>query len=318
MKPEEMAGFMRGVATAVREMLSPLSERLKSVEARSMIPGPQGERGLQGEKGLDGRVGDVGPMGPQGLRGEKGLDGTPGAMGERGEKGEAGERGPIGLSGPKGETGEKGADGSMGDRGPQGEPGPQGPAGEPGPMGPAGERGEKGLDGNPGADGLNGKEGAPGLNGKDADEEAITRRVLAAVEGIVQKAVDAMPKPRDGRDGLPGVPGSIGERGSDGINGKDGLDALGFDDFDVDYDGERQFTFKWQNGERVKSKSFRAPVNIYRGVYAPAKTYEKDDSVTYGGSVWIATQDAPGTPSNGDGWKLCVKRGRDAKAERDD
>lgn len=132
-----------------------------------------------------------------------------------------------------------------------------------------------------------------------AQLDAVTARWELEMErkasDVFQRAIDRMPAPKDGAQGA---------------------DGLGFDDFDVEYDGERKFTFKWANGDRAKSKSFRAPVNIWRGVFAPTASYEKDDSVTYGGSTWIALKDAPGIPGSGDGWRLCVKRGRDAK--RDD
>lgn len=310
MNQGEMAGLMKGVAVVIKEHIgssvAPVIGRIESLEHRSLVPGPQGEKGLDGNHGKngadglhgkDGRDGIDGKDGAPGLDGQKGLDGSPGEVGPQGpmgEKGEAGERGPVGEAGPQGEPGQRG---------------------EKGLDGVNGKDGADGINGKDGAPGLNGKDGADGLHGKDADEDAIVRRVLASVDVMVQKAISAMPVPRDGRDGLPGIPGAPGERGLDGIgrDGKDGTDALGIDDFDVEYDGERAFTLKWANGDRVKAKTFRMPVPIYRGVYGSEKAYEKDDTTTYGGSLWIAMKDAPGTPGNGDGWKLSVKRGSDAK-----
>lgn len=314
MTRDTQAAILRACGKFIKARLETVEIRLKSLEERGAVvhkgidglhgrdglPGPQGEKGLDGRDGLhgkDGRDGIDGKDGAPGRDGEKGLDGLPGErgpQGEKGEKGDVGERGPAGEAGPQGESGERG---------------------EKGLDGANGKDGRDGIDGKDGAPGLHGKDGRDGLNGKDADEDAIVRRVLASVDAMVQKAIDAMPKPRDGRDGLPGVPGATGEKGLDGIgrDGRDGVDGLGIDDFDVEYDGERGFTLKWANGDRSKAKTFRLPVPIYRGVYGSEKVYEKDDTTTYGGSLWIATKDAPGTPGNGDGWKLSVKRGSDAK-----
>lgn len=57
MKPEEMAGLTRGIATAVKEMLAPLAARLKAIEDR---PAPQnGVDGREGKDGLDGKSVDM-------------------------------------------------------------------------------------------------------------------------------------------------------------------------------------------------------------------------------------------------------------------
>jgi hypothetical protein len=52
----------------------------------------------------------------------------------------------------------------------------------------------------------------------------------------------------------------------------------------------------------------------YRGVFSTAETYLRHNSVTHGGSTWIAERDDPGTPAvDGTGWRLAVKRGRDGR-----
>lgn len=144
------------------------------------------------------------------------------------------------------------------------------------------EQKEKGLDGKDGARGPDGSIGPPG------------------------------PPGRDGRDGVPGVPG---EKGVNGINGTDGL---GFDDLAVLHNGERDITFRFQQGSTVKDFTVTIPSLLYRGVYLDAKTYEPGDVVTWAGSTWHC-QDAT-TTKPGDGsaaWKLMVKRGRDGKDGRD-
>lgn len=147
---------------------------------------------------------------------------------------------------------------------------------------------EKGLDGKDGAIGPPGAEGQPG------------------------------PAGRDGRDGLPGVPGLTGEKGLDGVNGKDGADGLGIDDLAVLHDGERTVTFRFQNGHKVKDFQVVFPVQIYREVYTEGKTYERGDSVTWGGSEWYCHEPTLTKPGDGSkAWTLKVKRGRDGKDGKD-
>ena len=56
----------------------------------------------------------------------------------------------------------------------------------------------------------------------------------------------------------------------------------------------------------------------YAGVWQPGGAYEIGDVVSFGGSMWIATQPNRGVknvtqPSGSDCWTLVVKRGRDGK-----
>jgi hypothetical protein len=50
----------------------------------------------------------------------------------------------------------------------------------------------------------------------------------------------------------------------------------------------------------------------YQGVHQRASDYQRGDAVTHGGSLWIATRDAPAgdTPGNGGAWQLAVKAGK--------
>ena len=110
----------------VSAALQPLSDRIKALEDRELVPGPageQGEKGLQGEQGPQGEPGPQGEqgiqgeVGPAGVAGEKGMDGAPGRdgrdglpgiQGDRGEKGDRGDRGEKGLQGDRGAQGEHG------------------------------------------------------------------------------------------------------------------------------------------------------------------------------------------------------------------
>lgn len=137
--------------------------------------------------------------------------------------------------------------------------------------------------------------------------KAFMKLKLAGIESRISSLESARAVvPEPGKDGLDGKDGKDGERGADG---------LGFDDLTMTYDGERTFTFTMQRGEETKSFDFKAPIVLYRGVYSADQEYEKGDSATFGGSVWICqvdnTKSKPGDAS-GD-WKLAVKRGRDGK-----
>lgn len=144
------------------------------------------------------------------------------------------------------------------------------------------ERGDKGDKGDPGEKGDKGDPGVPG---------------------------------RDGRDGLPGVhgePGKDGAPGKDGTDGRDGADGMGFDNLTVEHDGEKCFTFKLSQGDRVKEFKFTLPIMIYRGVFQETDSYTKGDTTTFGGSMWVALNDAPeGKPGLSKDWQLAVKKGRD-------
>lgn len=178
----------------------------------------------------------------------------------------------------------RGEKGDIGDRGERGEKGDPGQDGQMGPVGPQGEPGEKGEKGDPGERGAEGPEGVAG---------------------------------RDGRDGLPGVPGTAGMAGldgKDGRNGIDGKDGAGFDDWIVEYDGKRTFTFGCGSGDKVKKFSFVVPFMLDAGVYKASERYERGDAVTYAGSLFIAQEDTDKRPEEpNSGWRLSVKRGRDGK-----
>lgn len=149
---------------------------------------------------------------------------------------------------------------------------------------PSGEKGEPGQKGDPGEKGEPGADGLPG---------------------------------RDGRDGLPGRDGEKGldgKDGRDGADGKDGADGLGFDDFDMQYDGRRTFSFIFTRGEKVKRFDFRAPLVLEAGAFKADTCYEQGDGVTHGGAYWIAQRDTSEKPGDGcKDWRLAVRKGRDGR-----
>lgn len=116
-------------------------------------------------------------------------------------------------------------------------------------------------------------------------------------DDILQRAIDRMPKPKDGRDGR---------------------DAFDLDSFECSIgDDGRTVTLSFKRGEETISKSIKMPAMLYKGVFSRGTEYSENDVVTYGGSMFIATKDAPdGAPGSSDDWKLSVKRGRDGKDGR--
>jgi hypothetical protein len=69
-----------------------------------------------------------------------------------------------------------------------------GPPGDRGTDGAAGRDGVDGKDGAAGRDGIDGKDGMPGRDGKDVDPTELA----GIVAELVSKAVDTLPKPKDG------------------------------------------------------------------------------------------------------------------------
>lgn len=144
----------------------------------------------------------------------------------------------------------------------------------------------------------------------------------------VQRAVAALPVPKDGKDAA-GVVEALKDDGElvltlqdgrlvrtgirDGEKGKDGRDGFSLDDFDVERGSDgRTFTLKFEQGDTRHEYELTFPVPVYCGVYKEGDAYVPGDMVTWGGSLWhcdAQTKDKPGT----DGWTLAVKKGRDGK-----
>lgn len=147
--------------------------------------------------------------------------------------------------------------------------------------------------------------------------------------------VQAIPVPRDGKDGLDGKPLTLADV-ADWLDGnfakwalpaerrvfelgekavaampkpRDGVDGLSADDIEI---VGRSLRFK-RAGKVIKEATLDFP--MWRGVYDDAETYDAHDMVTFGGSVWIATEgDGTKRPGNeGSAWRLAVKKGRDGR-----
>jgi len=66
-----------------------------------------------------------------------------------------------------------------------------------------------------------------------------------------------------------------------------------------------------REGARVE-RSIRLNHPIYRGIWKEG-AFKKGDSVTFGGSLFIAKRDTDSKPETDDSWQLAVKRGRDGR-----
>lgn len=170
------------------------------------------------------------------------------------------------------------------------------------------------------------------------------------VRPLIADAVATLPAPKDGQSvtvadvepliareverAVAALPGPIGLAGamidrkgalmvtlSDGklidlgrVEGKNGDPGLGFDDLALEQISERSFVVRFNRGEQVKTFTFSMPVMLDRGVFRAGEAYEKGDCVTYAGSLWIAQADTSAKPDGAEsGWRLGVKRGRDAR-----
>lgn len=173
------------------------------------------------------------------------------------------------------------------------------------------------------------KDGANGRDGETPD-----------VDGIIETVLARLPEVKDGRDGVDGKSVTMAdidpvlqaatatwqleferratdtlraaiEKIPEPVNGKDGRDGMSPDDFEVKIDG-RILTFSLRCGEHVVTRELKVPWPLDKGIYRSGSSYEQGDTVTFGGSVWIALKDTHDAPPS-DSWRLCVKKGKDGK-----
>jgi HK97 family phage prohead protease len=64
---------------------------------------------------------------------------------------------------------------------------------------------------------------------------------------------------------------------------------------------------------KIKSLEAELAARTYKEVWDPAVKYSKHNMCTRHGSLWIALEDNPGEPGRSPGWKMAVKKGRDAQ-----
>jgi len=111
----------------------------------------------------------------------------------------------------------------------------------------------------------------------------------------------------------PPVPGPPGEPGPAGAQGDPGADGVGFDDLQVDFDGDRTIALAFVRGDERKAFPIVLPFLRYQGVFAQGTAYQVGDVVTHSGSAWHCQVETDRTPGNSDDWRLMVKQGRDGR-----
>lgn len=333
--------FVDGLHQYIERALGPITHRLKALEDREPAQGEKGDTGPQGDPGAKGEPGD------------RGQDGERGEMGERGPQGERGEPGkdaePISVSDVArallSDDGLKAlVDLHVAEAVAESLPVAVAKHFEANPV-RDGKDGEAGMKGDKGDAG---EKGDPGANGADAvvtpemvrsallSDETLLDQAIQRSSGMVRDCVSkwlSEHPPQDGKDGV-GIAGAVVNRsgelvvttsdgrahnlgvvvGKDGDKGANGADGVGFDDMDMEYDGERSITFRYRKGEREVVRKFEIPLVISRGYYRAGEKYRKHDSVSSGGSTWIALEDTDQRPDTGvPAWMLAAKAGRDGR-----
>lgn len=173
-------------------------------------------------------------------------------------------------------------------------------------------------------------------------ESVPVEEVRKMIDEAVAAAVAAIPPAQDGRDGQAGrdalqiellpeidlaksyARGTYARhaggmwRAFEATKGLHGWECVveGIAELRIDQPGGREFTLvaRTSSGAEV-SKSIKVAALVDRGVFRAEEAYEAGDGVTWGGSFFIAQKDAPiGKPGEPgcNGWRLAVKRGRDA------
>ncbi len=188
-------------------------------------------------------------------------------------------------------------------------------------------------------------EGAPGKDGNDGKsiDESQVKNWITDVVGIAVAQIE-IPQPKDGADGksftmddaVPVIESILEsniskwaldferraqdllQKCADRIpipkNGVDGKDGFGFDDLSLEDDGAGNLKFIFLRGDQKKEFAVRVPVFIDRGVFKEGTSdYLKGNGVTWGGSFYIAQKDNPvGKPCDtSEDWRQAVKKGRD-------
>lgn len=148
---------------------------------------------------------------------------------------------------------------------------------------------------------------------------AMCERCLAEV-----RAVALLPGPQGekGERGEPGKSGPIGDRGAKGEPGRNAADLTLLQGY-IDERIAMIFkaaTFTTPDAGRTLHATFDGTTHEIKtatlldaGVWREG-TYQRGDTVSHGGSMWIAQQDTDTKPDTADcHWRLSVKRGRDGK-----
>ncbi len=163
-------------------------------------------------------------------------------------------------------------------------------------------------------------------------EETIAKELAVIIkEQVAQcldqvKAIDArltMVETREPEKGERGERGEKGERGDVGLrgetgipgrDGKDGRDGKNGETGPQGVQGEPGMAGK-DGAPGIDGKDGAGPSRgRHRGSWTGSEHYHQDDTVSCGGSGWIAlVEGAKGRPGDSKDWQLFVKKGRDGK-----
>jgi integrin beta 3 len=161
------------------------------------------------------------------------------------------------------------------------------------------------------------------------------REVVAeAVVPLAARIAELEARPVEKGDaGPPGPQGQIGDRGEKGDQGRDGRDAADLmliyshiteQVTEVVAGALKTFSINSPDSGRTLQAGFGSNVHqIKTGIPLDAgvwteRTYAAGDSVSHGGSSWIAQKETSAKPGKSDDWRLAVKRGADGRDYRPD
>lgn len=201
------------------------------------------------------------------------------------------------------------------ERGERGEPGQKGDTGEPGPQGEPGQTGMDGADAVVDYDHV--VEALKGIHGEfvarfELDLERKAGEFERSCMDRVQKAIDAIPPPKEGPPGPKGDCGPAGQKGDPGPSGKDGLSI---ESLTREYDPvthEIVETWRAPGAEVVKSLRFPAGGIRPAGYWKERTAAKSGEAWTHEGTLWIAMRDTSDKPSiESKDWVIGARKGRD-------
>ena len=132
-----------------------------------------------------------------------------------------------------------------------------------------------------------------GRAGNDGAIASLREKLL-----VHQTEIEALKakEPQPGRDGLPGAPGPAGRDGRDGAPGADGL---GFDDLQLEFDGERRVTFKLLTVSGLRSCRQSSCLARFTGASIAQRPAMSVAIPCPWGSIWCSKTDTCEKPGNG-------------------
>ena len=173
---------------------------------------------------------------------------------------------------------------------------------------PIGLEGPSGPPGNPGAVGEPGPQGLPGPPGERGQQG---------------------PDGERGPAGAQGQPGDRGEKGEPGRDGRDAADLTLLRGFIVEQVAAEvsdifakgsmtspDFGRTWNAAFGGKDHEIKTGIPLDAGVWTEERGYVAGDTVSHGGSLFIAQNATTAKPGKSDDWRLAVKRGADGRDYR--